>query len=488
MAQDISTLQWKKMRWNSELTDQNSLAQALLTKPEISSTLAYAFGDKYHLQYLTQGSGRVDTGRVKDRFKTIGNSEFMWALQGMLHKSIPITGAVSPSVNIGKGVTPFTIPLSQKYFGLGDVVRFEDGTLARVQQQPDPQGNDFLYTFQLVTGDRTDVVDVADTALGKELSFEYSAFEEHSEGGTSKEAFPMWFKNQMTTSRLRHGMSGGAQTDVIVLQSTQGGGAKPKALWAPEKTYQQMLEWQKAAERQRWYGIYNRTADGEVLLPGSNGRPVLTGAGVLQQIAKSNKRTYNVGSEKLYREFISDLMMNSRDSENKKFFAFTGRGGMDEFNTAMRDAIKATSIIDTHLVTRNGMNLTFGSDFTTYKGLNGTEVTVVHNPIFDDPVHNRKLHPQTNLPQESYRFVVLDFSDYGGEPNISMLAKGADGINRSMVMWFEAGSTTPDGGDAGTKLMMRSNSLDGYAVNFLSETLIKIINPLSCGEIVYQDQ
>ena len=486
MANEISTLNWKKMSWNSELTDQNSLAQALLTKPEISSTLAYAFGDKYHLQYLTQGSGRVDTGRVKDKFKTIGNSEFHWALQGMLHKSIPITGAVSPSTNIGKGFSTFTMPLAEKYFALGDVLRFEDGKLARVQEHPDPLQNEWLYTMKIVSDAKADVIPVADTGIGKELSFEFSAFEEHSDGGSSKEAFPMWFKNQMTTSRLNHGMSGGARTDVITLQTTKGGGGKPKALWFHEKVYQQMLDWQKAAERQRWYGLYNRTPEGEVHLPGANGRPVLIGAGVLQQISKSNRRTYTTGSEKLYREFIADLMMNSQDAENKKFFAFTGRAGLDEFNTAMRDAIAASNIIDTHLVSRNGKTLTFGSDFTTYKGLMGTELTVVHNPLFDDPVSNRKLHPKTNLPTESYRFVILDFSDYAGEPNISMLAKGADGINRAMMMWYVAGSTTPEGGDSGTKAVMRSSNLDGFNVNFLSETSIKITNPLSCGELVYQ--
>lgn len=486
MANEVNILNWKKMRWNTELTDSNSLATALLTKPEISNTLAYAFGDKYHLQYLTQGSGRVDTGRVKDKFKIIGNNEFMWALQGMLHKSIPIVGAVSPASNVSLGITPFTIPLAEKYFALGDVLRFESGQQARVQQHPEMVGNEWIYTMQIVTDAVADVILVGDTAIGKELSFEFSAFEEHSQGGSSKEAFPMWFKNQMTTSRLRYEMSGSAQTDVMVLQSTAGGTKKPSNLWLPEKQYQQMLAWQKSSEQQRWYGRYNRTPDGRVLLPGTNGRPVLTGSGVLQQIAKSNRRSYTTGSEKLYREFIADLMLNSRESENKKFFAFTGRGGMDEFNSAMRTAFVGASLIDTHLVSRNGQKLTFGSDFTTYKGLLGTELTLVYNPIFDDPVIHRKIHPKTGLPQESYRFVVLDFSDYEGEPNISMLAKGADGIDRSMMMWFEAGSTTPEGAE-GIKMVMRSNSLDGFAVNWLSETLIKISNPLSCGELVYEE-
>lgn len=474
---NISQLQWRKQKWNTELTDSNSLSQALLTKPEISNTLAYAFGDKFHLQYLTQGSGRVS-----DKYKLIGNSEFKWPLQGMLYKAIPITAT---TVGTGVNYTPIVVTLAENYFHVGDVVRFEQGAVARVQSEPVQLGTDWQYTLQLVTNDTTEVVPAADIAIGKELSFEWTLFEEHSKGGSSKEAFPMWFRNQLSTSRLSWSMSGSSRTDVIVLE-TKGASGKKGGLWIYEKQYQQMLSWMKQTERMRWYGRYNRDGSGVISLPGANGRPVVSGAGVLEQIANSNKRNYTVATEQLYRDFIADLLMNSKEAENKKFIAFTGRGGMDAFNSAMRDAITAARIIDTNLVSRNGMNLKFGSDFVTYQGLLNTELTLVYNPMFDDPVHNRSLHPLTGLPKESYRMVILDFSDYGGEPNISLCAKGADGVNRSMVNWYTAGSTLPEGGSTGLKGVLRSNSLDGFESHMLSETAIKITNPLSCGELIYQ--
>jgi len=482
MPNKINSLQWKKMRWNTEMTDSNSLAQALLTRPDIANTLAYAFGDKFHLQYLTQGSGRVS-----NNYTVIGSNELMWPLMGMLDKAIPITGAVLPATNIGLNFTPFTIPLAEKYFSVGDGVAFHRGArlqIARVQSEPVRDGNDWIYTFVLDTSDATETVPAADVAIGKELSFEWTMFEGNSDEGSMKEAYPMWFKNQMTTCRATWTMSGSARTDTLVLEVT-GENGKKSFLWMPELQKQQMMKWMKQMERMRWYGKYNRTSEGLIHLPGSNDRPVITGAGVIAQIANSNKRNYSNSTEDTYREFIVDLLMNASDAENKNFFAFGGRLALDKFHKAMKDAVAAANIIDTHFVGRQGQNLVFGSDFTSYKGLLNTSITMAYNPIQDDPSNNRDLDPESGLPKESGNLYILDFSDYGGEPNISLLAKGADGINRSMVTWYTAGSTLP-GGDAGVSNMLRSNSVDGFSYYMLSESAIKIINPLSCGALIFE--
>lgn len=471
-------LQITKAKWNSGLTDSNSLAQALLTRPEISNTLAYAFGEKYMLQYLTQGMGRV-----ANKYTTIGNSTYQWPLMGMLTKAIPITVDFSLT-NAGLNFSTFKVGVAERYFGVGDVVTFNSrGNFARVQDEPYQDGNSWIYTLQLVTSDPTESVPAADLAVGQELSTEFTLFEEYSEGGHSVETYPFWFENQLSISRMEYSMTGSAQSDVMIL-STNSREGKGSKLWMYEKEYQHMMRWMQQTERMRWYGKYNKTATGEVFLPGKNGRPVLSGSGVLEQIAYSNRRTYTTLTEKVIREFLVDLMLMSKDAENKKFIAFTGTGGMEAFHQAMRDSIHAYPVVDTHFITGSGQNLTLGGQFVTYKGLNGTELTLVHNPIFDDPVHNRALHPETGRPLESYRFVMLDFGMYGGESNISMITKGTDGINRSMVMWYTAGSTTPEGGDSGIKKVMRSNSLDGFSCHYLSETGIKIINPLSCGELV----
>jgi hypothetical protein len=247
-----------------------------------------------------------------------------------------------------------------------------------------------------------------------------------------------------------------------------------------------MMMWQQMVEYYRWYGVNNMTPDGEVNLNGTNGRAVRIGSGVLEQIAASNKRSYTTLTADIMNDFLTDLQLASKDAENRKLIMFTGAGGMRQFNDAMNAEITAAQVIDTTFVSKNGMELTFNNqNWTTYKGILGTELTIVHLPLFDDRTKHTVLHPDTGLPLESYRMVFLDFSDYAGEPNISLVTKGSDGKNRSMEMWYTAGSTDPysSGGKSGANKVMRSSSLDGFECFYLSQQGIKVTNPLGCGEL-----
>lgn len=476
----ISKLQWERMKFDaSTMVDSNSLAQALMTKPDISNIVSYAMGDKYYLQYLTQGSGRVS-----DKYTKVGNVEFKWWLQGDLTHPVAISAAVTPTTNIGINFTPFNITVSEPYFAVGDVIKFRSGVQARIQSEGLQYGTtDTVYTCIIVDQDATSTVPAADVAAGALVVYIYNAFEEGSEGGSSKRAFPMAFQNQLTTSRHSYAMTGSSATDVVSLFMQTDTGKKER-LWLPMEEFNQMKVQMQDAEYKRWYGRYNRTSQGEVMLPGKNGRPVLIGAGVLDQIAGSHTRTYSLegANEQMFRDFLIDIQLASKEAENKKLIMFTGAGGMSVFDQAMKDARKAAQIVDTTFVSKTSMGLKFGENFITYKGLLGTEMTVVHLPIFDDRAKNVALHPKTGLPYESYRMVWLDFSDYGGEPNISLITKGTDGQDRSSLMWYTGGSMTPDMASS-TKSTMRSHSRDGFECHFLSETGIKVTNPLACGQL-----
>ncbi len=474
----INSLQFRKQKFSSELTDQNSLAQALLTKPEISRTLAYAFGDKYHLNYLTMGSGRVS-----ERYELVGNEEVMWPLQGQLVKSVQVTGTSSPAPANSPGLnfTAFTVPLEDKYFALGDTVKFPSGTLARVQSEPTQQGDKWLYTLVIVSHDATDFIEAADLVIGVNLGFAFPAFEEYSKGGSSKKATPMWFRNQMTTSRYKWSMSGGSRTDVMVLEF-KGEGGKRSALWMYQEEYQAMLQWNRITEIQRWYSRFNRTSNGTVEIPGQNGRPVKYGGGLIQQLEGTNFREYTTLDEDFIRDFLLDLQIQSKESENSQYMAFTGASGLSDFDKAMKDSRQQFNLVDTHFVSKHGSGLKFGDNFVTYKGLMGTTITLVHVPLFDDKTLHTDIDPDTNLPFESGRFVICDMGDYDGESNISLCAKGADGIDRSFLRWCNDGAVTFEGSNM--KSLMRSSDIDGFEVNYLSETLLKVINPLSCGMLV----
>jgi hypothetical protein len=400
----INSLQWKQAKLNQgNFTDSNNLATALMTQPEIYNTLAYAFGDKYYLQYLTAGSGRV-----AEKYKTLGNQEYMWPLMGDLIKPIAITGT---AVGNGLGFSSFSVPLAEKYFFQGCIVRFGE-VQARCQDDGRQVGSDWVYTFKLVTDDATASMPAAHLAVGEVVVFMYTAYEEGSRGGGSFEAYPFWFKNQMTTMRMSYGMTGDAATDIMVLEVGAEGGKKSN-LWMYASDYQKMLIWQQMVEYYRWYGENNMTPDGEVHLEGANGRAVRVGSGVLEQIAESNRRSYTNLTADILNDFLTDLQLAHKNAENRKLIMFTGAGGLRQFNDAINAQYNNLQIVDTTFVSKNGMDLSFNNqNWKTYYGILGTELTVVHLPLYDDRSKHTVLHPETGLPLESYRMTFLDFSDY----------------------------------------------------------------------------
>jgi hypothetical protein len=477
----VSKLEWRRMKYDSQtMVDSNSLAQALMTKPELSSVVSNAIGDKFYLQYLTQGSGRIAKGEVSNKFKYLGNSQYKWWLYGDLTHPVALTATTAGS-NIGYAGVPFDIQVGEPYYAEGDVLRLRSGAQIRVQNNGTSIGTHTIYSCALVTSNPSDTVPAADLAAGEMTVFLYSAFEEGSEGGSSKRAFPMGFENQLTTCRQTYAITGSAATDTMVLNMKTDKNQSYN-LWMNYEEFIQMKLWMQEAEYLRWYGKYNRTAQGEVLLPGKNGRPVLIGGGVFDQLANSNTRTYSLetANEDLFRDFLIDLQLASKEAENKKFFVFTGMGGWNTFHKAMNEARKGAQIVDTTFLSKTSLGLKFGESFVTYKGLAGTELTIVYNPLFDDKNKHPYLHPQTGLPYESYKMVFLDFSDYDGESNIQMVTKGKDGQDRSMVMWYTSGGATPTAGEV-QKTLLRSHGRDTFECYKLSETGIMIKNPLTCG-------
>jgi hypothetical protein len=476
----INKLQWHKVKiTDGSFTDSNSLATNLLTKPEIYNTLAYAMGDKFFTSFLTAG-----TGRIAKNYKSLGNAEYMWPLMGDITKPIQISDDPTPG-NKGAGFVPFQIVLAEKYFFEGCIVRFESGIQARVQLEPVQLGSGWLHTCVIVDNDPAVFIPAADTVVGKLVAMFYTAYEEGSKGGGSFEAYPMWFQNQMTTLRMSYGMTGSAATDVMVLEMGKESGKK-SYMWLYASEYQKMMLWEQQMEYYRFYGKFNKLSSGEIPLQGTNGRPVRIGAGILDQIASANTWNYNTLTTDFFNDFLTTLQIASRDAENKKLIMVTGAAGMQSFSKAILQEYKNYQIVDTTFTTKSNGKLKFeNQNWRTYTGLLGTELTVVYNPMFDDKTKFTTIDPQTGYTKESSRMVFLDFSDYANEPNISMVTKGADGRNRSMLMWYTAGSTSPEPGqDSGVSKTLRSSSFDGFECHFLSEQGIKVTNPLACGQLI----
>lgn len=153
---------------------------------------------------------------------------------------------------------------------------------------------------------------------------------------------------------------------------------------------------------------------------------------------------------------------------------------MKEFDRVLREKASGYQLIATKFVTGSGQNLTLEGQFTTYKMLNGVELTLKHFPLYDNIVYNRKLHPTSGKPLESYRMTFIDFSNRDGEANVCKVVRKG----REMVMWHTGGSIAPGTGFSKSINTLRSNAKDGYQVHFLSEQGVMVKDPTACGELI----
>jgi len=473
---NVNSLQLYQGKKFAGLTDTNHLATAFLTEPEaVNNTLSYVFGYKYNnpLSLFTGGLGKT---------KTLTNRQYDWRLAGDLERPISVVrnlgdGSTTPGLN---GQT-FRVVLAEKEFVSGEVLIPDNRDYPVIVIGDAVQdGDGFIYTFQLINPDLAAYMPPELIAAGKEFSKDYSAFEEgSSRSGITTYGSPFELRNHLTTQRKTREITGSAATDVMAIMMKDQASGKTSYLWTDVQEWTFLAQWYRELDRSLMYSTYNAKSNGTVAIKGETGRPVYIGAGLRQQISPANKRYYTTLTENTIREFMLDLTYNVKGDGDAKFVALAGWGFMDLFDRAMKNSIAAWTLVDSKFVSGSGQDLTLGGQFKTYKGINGIEMTVVHQPLYDDVTHNRQLHPVTMRPVESYRATFIDYGTYNGESNIMKVAKK----DRESVMWYTGGSSGPQG-HSNSASRQGSSTFDGYAVHVLSESGIMIQNPMSCGEMI----
>jgi hypothetical protein len=477
---EISPLQLTKLRkLPTGMAESSHLSQAYLTEPErIESVLAYAFGTQNQtvISMLTGGIGNT-------RF--ISNREYKWDLHGQNERSVEVSrdhagGGATPGIN----ESMFKLYFSERLFEVTDVLVSDNGTQVRVQQEPYPDGVDYVYTVQLIDPNQ-DFINPDQVDKGARFSKDYSTVEEYSnKGGGTNFSAPITLTNQLTTLRKKYAVTRSAATDVMVVELYSEDGKTTK-YWTKLLEWNSLAQWYKEIDKSFIYSIYNKNSKGYTTLQGENKRPIYHGAGLRQQISPANIRYYSKLTYEILDDFLLDLSYcANRWGGEHKFVALTGKMGMREFQNAVIEKLKGLPNAVTNttsFISGDGMERTLGGAFTTVKFLNGIELTVKEFPPYDDTTRNRTLHPVSRKPIESYRFTILNFGTTAkGKANIRKVAK----MNSENAMWYVAGSTTPFGDVAKSISTMRSSGIDGYEVHMLAEVGIQLEDPTSCGELI----
>lgn len=469
----VSGLQILQSKHHSGLTASNHLSNYGLTEPVKAGMLMdYMFSN---VNNETPLSKLLSLGKTE----LITNRRWRWDMMGTAERAMPVVSSAKFG-NINKpllGGEIGEIEFSEKEFALADVLAAQNGQTVRLLDDGVPTGTGYVYKMTLDSDDKDAWLAPSMLRTGSMWSKDYTKVAEGEGGGNTTYSTPMRFENCLTTLVKSASITGSAASDVMVIKVPVKMKDSDKTMyvekWASLAEYQMLKQWYCERERALWRGKASSKKS-------VNGRPMYSGAGVEQQISAGVMWTVPKFTVDIIQNFLMELSYNKKSKGARKFVAFTGEYGMIEFSKALINGASQFQKIDTTFINGKGETLTF-NQYTTFRGVNGTELTLMPFPMYDNNTDARSFnkHSITNRPLESYKMTILDFTTESGRPNIKKMAK----IDRENVMFSVSGATSPTG-TASSFGTNRSHNLDSYSIHALAEEGIHIENPFTCGQLI----
>lgn len=460
----MALMQVLKTYYNDQqMTDTNSLVNALMEKPEeLSPIITHLAGreeKKFPLSFLTEGVGNT---------KSIDRFEYEYRVK--THE-VNVRPVITNS-GFGAGGSMFTVTFPDKWFIFPYTLVSQSGVLARIMEQPVPDAGGYKYTLKLVSPNASALSadagkDLAPGALWGMLYANVGI--DFSRGNASNWTAPGLVRSKIGTIRKSYHFAGNAKDYVAQFTLPMKDGKTTK-LWMDYEEYRHMLKFKEECEMYYWYGAKTYDDGGVNQMLDENGQPVISGPGLFEQII--NKDTYSTLTQSKIENVIGDLFYGMTDATDKQVTLYTGIGGAREFDKALRNYYGSATAgggtsaylqtTESKFITGSGRNLGITGYFTSYDHIDGHRVNVVKVPLFDHgPVAQAsKKHPESGLPLESYRMVFVDQSSYDGENNLQMINKKG----REMLRWAVAGSVVPKGF---SETDTRASDIDGASVHML---------------------
>lgn len=449
-------------------TQTNSLAAALLTRPEISMNVVNLFENNFSAfsSYLAR-RGMTKKGLYEDfnsaNFKVIGNSKFMWALKGYPFRKGTIVTTITSSATTNNAV--FTIVLDTNYFSPYDNLELKDRrTIIQLLDE---------YPVEITTGSWAYKAKMASNVVGafipqdlldagSEVGFSHTAFTELSETGYEKNTYPEWHTNYMTIQRMQYSISGSANETVLWVEH------KGQKLWTKTQDMAMMERWAYARENQLIHGRATVDANDTIYVRDLKGRDIKQGDGILAQGDGSLKYQYNTMNVRVLENVMQNLQLLTTGYGLTEVFVMGGQAFTWNFMRLMRDVFKFNPmpLFQSEEDKKQGVKVAF----TAYE-MGGVKLIVCWNQAFDAAwrPQNRDI---TGVSKESHRGIFVSLGNtIGGDPMVELVTLG----KRSLVKKTITGMSSPQD--------TVSNSMDGHQVQIISETGIKLGNPFGVAEL-----
>jgi hypothetical protein len=457
-------------------TDQNSLVNALLTKPDqLDPVLTHLMGryDKqFPLSFLSEGY---------EGSKGIQDVQYTYDVINKLDKAdMVVSSQYTTGDKPGLNGTNFFVTFKTNWLKTDHIVESQNDFQARVVNRPVQVGLYYKYELQPMYDGRFEFCPLSELVPGTPWAMVGGApvSESLSMGNESNFVAPGKMKNQLSFLRKSWRLGGNVSNRTVECKFNIGG--KQTNLWVAFEQWQFMIKWKQAVEEHLWYSRYNRKPDGSIPTKDpKTGLPIPIGAGVLDQIP--NNDTYSKLTARKIKDVVRDVMFGASDTEKMDVRLFTGTGGAEEFDDAMKDEAKAMGFIqDTgnKFVTGEGYNIALGGYFTQYHHKDGHKITVQHLPLLDlgSRANKAPRHPVTSLPMTSYEMYFIDMSTYDGQKNVQMYHQEG----RAMKTGILQGMADTPYSFGGNKMIALGTEQDSSHIHFMCSKSICIRRNTHC--------
>lgn len=458
----------------SGFTNETTLSKAMLTKPDkinpVVTHLAGRDNKKFPLTFLTEGQvGGMKRIEIQD-------IEYEWDTINRLRKSDSIVSSTyGASSKPGLNGTPIIVRYESDWLKTQHLIVSPHGYVCRIQSKPRPVGNG-NYEYKLVynTTSRTAYIPYTEFLAGVRWSMEGGApvSQSYSLGNASNKVTPGKMKNQISILRKSMEWGGNVGTYKVaeVQLPTETGST---SYWMPFERWQHTMDMKQANEEHLWWAEYNRLPDGSFMMTDEDSNlPVPIGAGLIDQIP--NQDTYGRLTARKLKNTVGDIFYGMTDTVKMDVVLYTGLGGAEEFDTAMKNEIgNFTQIVGDKFITGAGRNLRLGGFFTQYEHVDGHVITVKILDLLDHGARaeNSVRHPKTGKPMTSYEMFFIDQTTYDGVRNVQMVAQKG----RSLVTGYLKGMAITPIDFAGNDSEMIATEQDKSQLHFLS-TLGVVLN------------
>ena len=424
----------------SGLTLKNHIGAIFGSKPQLISPLTTV---------LLQNSGMKNLDTTLSLFpeKILPTDDaFIWKVVGSDDRSIPLVearfeGSVvdANTTGVGAGRATFELVFPEQWFTKMHLIvgHRPDVYQMRILSDPYEEGSNYVYTCEVWGGQESLAGIPGDELLpNMRFSIEGAPVEDELsiQGAGIQFTSPYLMRNSLTSIRMEHKVSG-KMIDCkvepvyfagIETRDPSTGKVHKSVTWMQEVYWQFEKALSKIKSKTIMFGKTNRDENGRFLNKGNANIEIKAGSGIREQMEVSNTVTYNNFSIRLVEDLLSELCEGKLDFTERKFMLRTGERGAAQFHRAVTAEASGWMALGFDNTNQNAIKQTSskfhsnafvaGFQFTEWKAPNNIHVMLEVDPMYDDRVRNKVLHPDGGVA-ESYRYDILYIGSME-EPNI----------------------------------------------------------------------